>query len=435
MAAMLLGFWLTTQKQQSILYMSGAMVTGGSGSVLAVVHSYDPNPWVLFFGGCLFLASVLLGVRAVRSLQQRQYRYVSELTIFILAVLTVLVLFQFADKLLAALNIFPVIYALSCSVAAYYLFQERRKDIRNGCRFLGAMFGIFAIYMYVRIGFGISSEIEGQPEVDSNSMELLPIQAVTALFGMGAVLSWGLGLLWTIYTRAEYHLRMTNKELDRFSASAAHDLKSPLNSVIGFTGLIEKSLEAGDFDEAKVESYLQYILEGAWRMNAFIDELLEQAHQNFANLTLVPVDTAKCVKYAWSNLDSLVDKAKGELICEDFPTVYGNDLQITRLFQNLFGNALKYCSEDKPAHIEIASTKVNGVVTLSLTDNGIGIASSNLENIFKDFDRAGADEGIRGSGLGLAECRRIVERHGGKIWVESEVGVGSTFYVTLPAPQ
>ena len=226
-------------------------------------------------------------------------------------------------------------------------------------------------------------------------------------------------------------LHHTNAELEQFAYVASHDLRQPLRMVASYLSLIEKSLKDTLTDDTR--THLNYAVNGAKRMDRMIVDLLEYSRTGRATDS-EQLDLNEVINEAILNLSISIQNAKAEIsIAPEFPMANGNSSELVRLFQNLIGNAIKYCAPDRQIKIEIGWRRRGLNNLLWVKDNGIGIAHQDWERAFLIFQRLVAKDAYEGTGIGLAVCKKIVEHHGGKIWIESELGQGSTFFITLPA--
>jgi PAS domain S-box-containing protein len=230
--------------------------------------------------------------------------------------------------------------------------------------------------------------------------------------------------------RLNGELRHKNEELQQFAAVVAHDLQQPLNGIGGFCQLLEQRYH-GRLD-ATADEYLTYVLQSVERMRQLIRDLLDYARLDEAAPPRVPADCNVALARARANLQPALDQAQASLTHDPLPVVCGNPSQLMQLFQNLVGNAVKFRGAEAP-RVHVAAQRRGDEWLFSVRDNGIGIAAKDLERVFQMFTRAHAPDGYPGTGIGLAVCKKIVERHGGRIWVESEPGKGSVFWFTLPA--
>lgn len=230
--------------------------------------------------------------------------------------------------------------------------------------------------------------------------------------------------------RAEEELANSNSALEHFAHTAAHDLQEPLRTIRSYAQLLSRQFQAQLTGDGA--TFIGFITNGAERMEALIRALLRYAEASSAPIVLEPVYTAEVLSSAESNLRLTFDEAEATLTYGELPMVLGDPTQLVQLFQNILGNALKYRSQEAP-RIQVSAQMKGKDALFSISDNGIGISREYHQTIFVSFQRLHGKE-YSGTGLGLASCQRIVERHGGRIWVESEVGKGSTFHFTLPLP-
>ena len=227
--------------------------------------------------------------------------------------------------------------------------------------------------------------------------------------------------------RAE-ELARSNRELQQLAYVAAHDLQEPLRMVASYVELVAERYK-GRLDE-KADKYINYAVEGADRMKALVDAL-----RGFLVLTtqaghFEPVDAAASILGALANLHQVIEEREAVVTHDPLPSIKGDPAQMVQLFQNLIGNALKFCDGTPRVHVTAERTGEEWV--FSVRDNGIGIAPEHRERIFQIFQRLHGRDKYPGTGMGLAICKKVVERHGGRIWVESLPGQGSTFFFTLP---
>jgi signal transduction histidine kinase len=224
-------------------------------------------------------------------------------------------------------------------------------------------------------------------------------------------------------------LASSNEELEKFAYVASHDLQEPLRMVRSFLDLLEKRLE-GQLDEQS-KKYIYYATDGADRMKLLIRDLLLYSRIGTDKESFTEVNCNDVLKTVKNTFHFSLEKANGELIINPLPVIRGLRLQIEQLFQNLISNALTYHG-DKPPYIEVGYSKIDGFYRFYVKDQGIGIDSRFLTKIFVVFQRLHSRGAYPGTGIGLAICKKIVEKHGGQIWVESQPGKGSTFYFTIP---
>jgi two-component system, chemotaxis family, sensor kinase Cph1 len=226
-------------------------------------------------------------------------------------------------------------------------------------------------------------------------------------------------------------LLQANEELKQFTYAASHDLREPLRTISGYTQLLSRRYR-DSFDEDALE-FMSYIVNGVTRMSALIDGLLNYGRilNSGQPLRQVPAETA--LREALSSLGKLIEETSAEITSTELPEVNADQMQLAAVFQNLIGNSLKYRGAGTP-RVHIGAERQGGHWVFSVTDNGIGIDPQYHETVFTIFKRLNP-EPSSGVGIGLALCRKVVELHGGRIWVDSEQGRGSTFFFSLPIRQ
>jgi light-regulated signal transduction histidine kinase (bacteriophytochrome) len=223
-------------------------------------------------------------------------------------------------------------------------------------------------------------------------------------------------------------LLRSNKELERFAYIASHDLQEPLRMVSSFTQLL--SSQYGDKLDDKAKEYINYAVEGATRMYDLLNGLLDYSRISTRGHALRKVDLNHALGNTLKNLSLVIEERNALVKSEDLPDVIADENQITRLFQNLISNSIKFSTGIPRIVVSSKSQKDQHIITVR--DEGMGIDPHYFDRIFQIFQRLMPRDKFEGTGIGLAICKRIVERHGGKIWVESEPGKGSAFSFTLP---
>jgi PAS domain S-box-containing protein len=224
-------------------------------------------------------------------------------------------------------------------------------------------------------------------------------------------------------------LRHSNQELEQFAYVASHDLQEPLRAVMGYTQLLVG--EYGDHFDDDAKSYAEYVIDGAKRMQLLIQDLLAYSRVGTRAKEFAPTNCNAVVKEAMRNLQVAIAEKHAEIIIEPLPIVNGDRIQLVQLWQNLIGNAIKFCKDDPP-RLQIRVTQSDADFLFQLEDNGIGIKPQYLDRIFEVFKRLHTRREYAGTGIGLAICKKIVLRHGGLIWAESTPNVGTTFFFTIP---
>ena len=220
-----------------------------------------------------------------------------------------------------------------------------------------------------------------------------------------------------------------NRELEQFAHTAGHDLQEPLRTVSGFCYLLDTTY-GGKLD-AQARDWLNEIVAGTQRMQQFLDDLLAYASIGGGHV-LTLTDCGAACEEAIQNLDAAIQENGAVVTQHGLPTLMANRPKLVQLFQNLIGNALKFHG-DQPPRVEVTAVRPEQEWHFSVRDNGIGIASKNFERIFRMFQRLNSPDKYQGTGIGLAICQRIVELHGGRISVESQLGTGSVFHFTIPS--
>lgn len=230
--------------------------------------------------------------------------------------------------------------------------------------------------------------------------------------------------------RRTEELSRSNKELEQFAYVASHDLQEPLRMVASYTQLIAQRYR-GKLD-ADADEFINYAVDGATRMQAIINDLLTLSRVSTRNTAFSRVDAKLALDKALANLRLVIGETGTTIICGSLPALNADGSQLAQLFQNLIGNAIKFRGSNPP-RVEIGAEQQNEEWVFHVRDNGIGIAPEYFERIFLMFQRLHTKKEYPGTGIGLTICKKIAERHGGRIWIESEPGKGTTFYFTIPA--
>jgi PAS domain S-box-containing protein len=233
----------------------------------------------------------------------------------------------------------------------------------------------------------------------------------------------------TARKRAEEDLIRSNADLQQFAYVASHDLQEPLRNVASCVQMLEKKYN--NKLDADADQYIRYAVEGAARMKVLIQELLAYSRVGTRGKRPEPADCEQVLARTLNNLKPAISEAGAVITHDQLPTILADDTQLLQVFQNLIGNAIKF-RRDEPPQIHLSAIKNKDEWIFSVKDNGIGIESRHLDRIFVIFQRLHKRADYEGTGMGLAIVKKVVERHGGRIWVESELGVGTTFYFTMP---
>jgi signal transduction histidine kinase len=229
--------------------------------------------------------------------------------------------------------------------------------------------------------------------------------------------------------RQAQELTRSNAELEQFAYAASHDLQEPLRMVKSYVELIRRRYQ-GQLDE-DADDFINFAVDGAERMRVLINDLLKYSRVTTHGQSFEPTDCAAVLEHTLTNLQIAIEESGAVVISHELPVVPADATQLLQLFQNLIGNAIKFRKKEIQPEIHLSAEHSRGEWTFSVRDNGIGIAPEYFERIFMIFKRLHHREAYDGTGIGLAVCQKIVERHGGRIWVESELGKGSTFYFTI----
>ena len=224
-------------------------------------------------------------------------------------------------------------------------------------------------------------------------------------------------------------LQRSNAELEQFAYVASHDLQEPLRMVSSYTQLLKRRYN--DKLQGDAQEFMHYIVDGAARMKQLIEDLLAYSRVGTKGKEFKPVAVEAPLKKAITNLRAAIEESGAAVTWDPLPTVDADEVQLAQLFQNLMGNALKFRGQSVP-RIHVSAAERDGAWQLSVADNGIGIEPQYFERIFMLFQRLHTMGEYPGTGIGLAICKKVAERHGGRIWVTSAPGEGSQFHFTLP---
>ncbi|HEX4812704.1 MAG TPA: ATP-binding protein [Nonomuraea sp.] len=236
---------------------------------------------------------------------------------------------------------------------------------------------------------------------------------------------------WRTATDQAEELRRSNGELEQFAYVASHDLQEPLRKVASFTQMLEQRY--GPQLDERAKQYIHYAVDGAKRMQVLINDLLDFSRVGRVTGERTVTDSGEALNQALENLSATIEDTGATVTRDDLPKVRGNRMQLTQLFQNLIENAVKFRSEEPP-RVHIGARRSGAAWEFSCSDNGIGVEPKYADRIFLIFQRLHPRDVYPGTGIGLALCRKIVEYHGGQLWLDSSAeGQGATFRWTLPA--
>jgi PAS domain S-box-containing protein len=224
-------------------------------------------------------------------------------------------------------------------------------------------------------------------------------------------------------------LFLSNKELEQFAYVASHDLQEPLRMVSSYTQLLAKRYK--DKLDTDAHEFIEFAVEGANRMQKLINDLLDFSRLNTRKKMMMITDCNSLLGKVRINLSVMIAEENAVLTNDDLPKVIADETQLMQLFQNLISNGIKYHG-DNSSHVHVSAKEEKSEWIFSIKDNGIGIENEFHERIFGIFQRLHSKEEYSGTGIGLAICKRIIDRHGGRIWLESEKDKGTIFYFTIP---
>ena len=232
--------------------------------------------------------------------------------------------------------------------------------------------------------------------------------------------------------RINTELVRSNTELGQFAYVASHDLQEPLRMVTGYLQLLERRYK--DKLDAEASEFIRYAVDGAVRMKRLIEDLLALSRAGTQEIDFRSVELQTLFDAACSNLQVAIQESGAEITTGPLPTIVADPRLLTQIFQNLMGNAIKFRQKEHHPRIHVSAQDTPDGYLFSVRDDGIGIEARHTERIFGIFERLHSTDQYEGSGVGLAITRRILERHGGRIWVESKPGEGSAFFFLIPNP-
>jgi NO-binding membrane sensor protein with MHYT domain/nitrogen-specific signal transduction histidine kinase len=325
-------------------------------------------------------------------------------------------------------------------LGAVFLTNLRFDSLPTARQLAARYFLSLAVISIIAILGALLVEYQGSGEIKNqlllalllSVLGVLLIQGVVVLRPALANIQQGISqleLAQQALQRNGAELARSNAELEQFAYVASHDLQEPLRMVASYTQLLARRYR-GKID-SEADEFIGFAVDGATRMQTLIRDLLSYSRVMTQGHSLQPADAKLACDVACRNLQKSIEESGAKVTVGVLPTVHADATQLTQLFQNLIGNALKYCDGHAPL-IRVDATAAGETWQFSVRDNGIGIESQYFERIFQMFQRLHTREKYSGTGIGLAICRRIVERHGGRIWVESQPAMGSTFHFAIP---
>jgi light-regulated signal transduction histidine kinase (bacteriophytochrome) len=233
---------------------------------------------------------------------------------------------------------------------------------------------------------------------------------------------------------ANQDLERSNKELEQFAYVASHDLQEPLRMVSSYTQLLAQRYRDKLDQDAK--DFIGFAVDGANRMQRLIQDLLMYSRITTRARPSAPLDSHGALGEAVNNLQAAIQESGAMVTNDELPEVLGDHIQMVQVFQNLIGNGIKFRKPGEPPRVRVSARRDadrRDLWVFEVADNGIGIEARHFERLFVIFQRLHGKQEYPGTGIGLAMCKRIVERQGGKIWLESEIGKGSRFFFTVPS--
>lgn len=275
-------------------------------------------------------------------------------------------------------------------------------------------------------------QIEGELGKHRNHLEELVDARTAELKDLNKQLKWEITVRQAAEEAVEKHaleLERSNAELEQFAYVASHDLQEPLRIVAGYVQLLAKRYK-GKLDK-DADEFIAYTIDGANRMQALIKDLLSYSRLGAQKKEFFPVDCEHIFNRTVSNLKAAIEDRNSLITRDKLPQVMANETQLEEVFMNLISNAIKYNREPRP-WVHVSALEKDNEWLFSVRDNGIGIDPKYRDRIFMIFQRLHGKTEYSGTGIGLAICKKVIENHGGRIWVESEQGKGSAFYFTIP---
>ena len=322
---------------------------------------------------------------------------------------------------LAGTIINEAVLSHSAMVIQYDDMAELRRRYPNVLRYPSS---VLAPLIYRGELFGILVARSSQPSMyadeDAEMLSRVASQITPAIAN---------SLLYSAIAQAQEDLARSNSDLEQFAYAASHDLQEPLRTIGAYMTLV-KDRYADVLDDTAAE-FIGYAVDGAERMRVLIDDLLEYSRID-RGMPLEPVNCNDAVEDAVENLTQAIKDSRAKVDVSPLPTINGDRSQLSRLFQNLMGNALKFRQADKSPRVQVWAELREHEWVFAIKDNGIGISPEHQERVFEMFSRLHSRARYSGSGIGLALCSKIAQRHGGGIWVESEAGEGATFRSNIP---
>jgi signal transduction histidine kinase len=298
-------------------------------------------------------------------------------------------------------------------------FQARIADLsKSGMRLILDRF----------VPFGSALKIEWNGHLALGSVCYCQEHESSFAAGLQLFSSWET-LTEEVLAREAAELSRSNAELEQFVSVASHDLKEPLRMISSYLQLLERRYK-GKLD-SDADEFIKFAVDGAVRMQSLVNDLLAYSRISRANLEMQLTDCEMVLQKVLANLGAAIAESQASVTHDPLPSVVANHSQLVQVFQNLAGNAIKFRSGAAP-RIHVSAESCQDEWIFSVRDNGIGIEEQFLQRIFQMFERLHSQTEYPGTGIGLTIAKQIVQRHGGRIWVESQAGKGSIFFFTIP---
>ncbi len=285
---------------------------------------------------------------------------------------------------------------------------------------------------YIHIEKGVSLHYEFRVSRLNETQGIVVARDVTNLMTTREKLDQKIGELWQKNIQLEKYIT-SNTELEKFAYIASHDLREPIRSIVGFTQLLQRRATANT--DPEIKEFLGNIIDSAQRMNTLVHGLLDYSRVSATGRVFHETNTNLILEKVANDLKATIEESEAKIVLQKLPEIKCDELQVRQLFQNLISNAIKFSKKTEKPVVEISATQQPNKIIFKIQDNGIGMDMKYAEKVFQIFSRLHTADKYQGSGIGLAVCKKIVERHGGEIWLESELGKGTTIYFSIACEQ
>ena len=285
---------------------------------------------------------------------------------------------------------------------------------------------------YVHFEKGVSLHYEFRVSRLNETQGIVVARDITNLMTTREKLDQKIGELWQKNIQLEKYIT-SNTELEKFAYIASHDLREPIRSIVGFTQLLQR--RANDNTDPEIKEFLGNIIDSAQRMNTLVHGLLDYSRVSSAGKNFHLINTSSLLEKVTNDLKATIEECDAKIVLQNLPEIKCDELQMRQLFQNLISNGIKFRKKDEKPRIEISAEQQLDKIVFRIQDNGIGLDMKYAEKVFQFFSRLHTADKYQGSGIGLAVCKKIVERHDGEIWLESELGKGTSIYFSIACEQ